>query len=137
MTPEQSMRIYLTECALHAEVLVEGLRDAYSWMPLSADRLADKTLLRIFGSNRLSIYKIARFDGEKILPLILVLAQEPILSSATFAEKLNRLERLGAIPSVEEWKSCALPVMPLRKNIRMILKCGLLRLNDFWTGRPI
>ncbi len=65
MTPEQSMRIYLTECALHAEVLVEGLRDAYSWMPLSADRLADKTLLRIFGSNRLSIYKIARFDGRE------------------------------------------------------------------------
>ncbi|HET9114365.1 MAG TPA: hypothetical protein VFN66_10940 [Burkholderiales bacterium] len=27
MTPEQSMRMYLTECALHAEVLEEGLRD--------------------------------------------------------------------------------------------------------------
>ena len=42
--------------------------------------------------------------GEKVLPLILVLAQEPIPESITFAEKLNRLERIGAISSAEEWK---------------------------------
>ncbi len=38
------------------------------------------------------------------MPLILVLAQEPIPENVTFAEKLNRLERIGAIPSAEEWK---------------------------------
>jgi hypothetical protein len=38
------------------------------------------------------------------LPLILQLAQETLPENATFAEKLNRLERIGAIPSVEEWK---------------------------------
>ena len=42
--------------------------------------------------------------GEKVLPLILVLAQEPIAANSTFVEKLNRLERIGAIPSTEEWK---------------------------------
>ncbi len=38
------------------------------------------------------------------MPLILELAQEPVPSNATFAEKLNRLERIGAIPSAGEWK---------------------------------
>ncbi|MHB9019204.1 MAG: hypothetical protein ACYC3O_13670 [Burkholderiales bacterium] len=104
MTPEQSMRIYLTECAVHAEVLEEGLHDASYAMPMSADRLADKALLRILDQIAYRFTKLQDSMGEKILPLILVLAQEPILSSATFAEKLNRLERLGAIPSVEEWK---------------------------------
>ena len=104
MTPEQSMRIYLAECALHAEVLEEGLRDANYGMPVSANRLADKTLLRILDQIAYRFTKLQDSMGEKILPLILVLAQEPILSSATFAEKLNRLERLGAIASVEEWK---------------------------------
>ena len=42
--------------------------------------------------------------GEKVLPLILVLAQEPISSTATFVEKLNRLERIGVMPSADEWK---------------------------------
>jgi len=42
--------------------------------------------------------------GEKVLPLILLLAQESIAENATFVEKLNRLERIGAIPSAEEWK---------------------------------
>ena len=42
--------------------------------------------------------------GEKVLPLILELAQEPISESVTFVEKLNRLERIGAIPSVEKWR---------------------------------
>jgi len=32
------------------------------------------------------------------------LAEETISFHATFAEKLNRLERIGAIPSVAEWK---------------------------------
>ncbi len=105
MTPEQSMRIYLAECALHEEVLEEGLRDASRWMPLSVDRLMDKTLLRILDQIAYRFTKLQDSMGEKMLPLILELAQEPvILSSATFAEKLNRLEWLGAIPSVEEWK---------------------------------
>ena len=32
------------------------------------------------------------------------LAQEPVPANATFDEKLNRLERIGAVPSAEEWK---------------------------------
>ena len=47
MTPEQSMRIYLAECSLHAEVLDEGLVDAKAWIPLSSDMPVKKDMLRI------------------------------------------------------------------------------------------
>lgn len=104
MTPEQSMRVYLAECSLHAEVLDEGLVDAKKWMPLSVGTLLDKELLRILDQIAYRFTKLQDSMGEKVLPLILELAQEPVSSSATFAEKLNRLERIDAIPSAEEWK---------------------------------
>ena len=104
MTPEQSMRIYLDECALHAEVLEEGLVDARPWTPLSSGTLIEKGMLRILDQIAYRFAKLQDSMGEKVLPLILELAQEPVSENATFAEKLNRLERIGAIPSAKEWK---------------------------------
>ena len=104
MTPAQSMRAYLVECSLHAAVLGEGLADASKWMPLSTESLADKALLRILDQIAYRFAKLQDSMGEKVLPLILELAAEPVFASATFAEKLNRLERITAIPSAEEWK---------------------------------
>jgi hypothetical protein len=104
MTSEQLMHIYLAECALHAEILNEGLSDASEWSPLSINSLIDKKMLRILDQIAYRFTKLQDSMGEKVLPLILVLAQEPIPESITFAEKLNRLERIGAISSAEEWK---------------------------------
>jgi len=104
MTSEQSMRIYLTECALHAEVLDEGLVDAMSWTPLSSGIPIEKEMLRILDQIAYRFAKLQDSMGEKVLPLILELAQEPVPDNVTFAEKLNRLERIGAIPSACEWK---------------------------------
>ena len=99
------MRIYLAECAVHAEVLAEGLVDSREWMPLSSVSMVDKKLLRILDQIAYRFTKLQDTMGEKVLPLILVLAQEPLPENVTFAEKLNRLERIGAIPSAEQWKS--------------------------------
>ena len=104
MTPEQSMRVFIAECVLHAEVLEEALVDVKKWMPISVKAHLDKELLRILDQIAYRFTKLQDSMGEKVLPLILELAQEPVSSSATFAEKLNRLERIGAIPSAEEWK---------------------------------
>ena len=104
MKPEQAMRIYLAECSVHAAVLDEGLVDAKQWMPLSDGTHLDKELLRILDQIAYRFTKLQDSMDEKVLPLILELAQEPISSSATFAEKLNKLERIGAIPSADEWK---------------------------------
>lgn len=104
MTPEQSMRIYLAECLLHAEVLDEGLVDAKAWTPLSSGILIEKEMLRILDQIAYRFAKLQDSMGEKVMPLILELAQETVPANATFVEKLNRLERIGAIPSADEWK---------------------------------
>lgn len=104
MTPEQSMRTYLAECSLHAEVLDEGLVDAKAWTPLSSGILIEKEMLRILDQIAYRFAKLQDSMGEKVMPLILELAQETVPANATFVEKLNRLERIGAIPSADEWK---------------------------------
>lgn len=42
--------------------------------------------------------------GEKVLPGLLNLTLDPLPEQATFAEKLQRLERLGAVPSAHSWR---------------------------------
>jgi hypothetical protein len=42
--------------------------------------------------------------GEKVLPGLLAATLDPLPPEATFAERLQRLERLGALPSVGRWR---------------------------------
>ena len=42
--------------------------------------------------------------GEKVLPGLLAATLDPLPPEATFAERLQRLERLGALSSVERWR---------------------------------
>lgn len=106
MTPEQLMHIYLGECNLHVKVLAEALAEVCKWLPFSAgttQRLT-KEQLRILDQIAYRFTKLQDTMGQKVLPTILDLAQEPITPDATFVEKLNWLERIGALPSAEEWK---------------------------------
>ena len=105
MTPEQSMKIHLVECSLHADVLEDALDDAEKSLILSVDAPLGKESLRILDQIAYRFAKLQDSMGAKVLPMILELAQEPISSYATFSEKLNSLERIGAIPSAEEWKN--------------------------------
>ena len=51
MTPEQSVRIYLAESALHAAVLSEGIADASVWIPLTSNIEIDKQRLKAEGNE--------------------------------------------------------------------------------------
>lgn len=82
--PEQSMRIHLAECALHAAVLSEGIADAKVWMPLTRNIEIDKAMLRVLDQIAYRFAKLQDSLGEKVLPLILELAQEQLSSHATF-----------------------------------------------------
>jgi hypothetical protein len=104
MTSEQLIRIYLAECALHVTVLGEGLAEAGEWMPLSTDTPIGKEMLRVFDQIAYRFGKLQDSMGGKVMPLLLDMAQETVPENATFVEKLNRLERIGAIPAAEEWK---------------------------------
>lgn len=107
MTPERLMRIYLGECSLHSGVLAEALTEARKWLPFSASTVQHITQeqLRVLDQMAYRFTKLQDTMGQKVLPAILDLAQEPISPDATFAEKLNWLERMGALPSSEEWKN--------------------------------
>lgn len=100
------MHIYLGECSLHVGVLAEALAEARKWLPFSADTVQHitKEQLRILDQMAYRFTRLQDTMGQKVLPTILELAQEPIAPDATFAEKLNWLERMGALPSAEEWK---------------------------------
>jgi len=73
-------------------------------MPLSTDTPIGKEMLRVFDQIAYRFGKLQDSMGGKVMPLILDMAQETVPVNATFAEKLNRLERIGAIPAAEEWK---------------------------------
>lgn len=42
--------------------------------------------------------------GEKVLPALLEATLDPLPPEASFAQKLQRLERLGGIPSAASWR---------------------------------
>ncbi len=106
MTPERLMRLYLNECRLHVSVLAEAMAEAHQWLPFDADSVQHitKEQLRILDQVAYRFTKLQDTMGQKVLPTILDLAQEPIAPDASFAEKLNWLERIGALPSAEQWK---------------------------------
>lgn len=62
--------------------------------------------------------------GQKVLPTILDLAREPISPDATFAEKLDWLERVGALPSAEEWKKLHVESNAIAHEYPDIPSCG-------------
>lgn len=100
------MRIYLGECKLHSLVLVDALTETRNWLPFNANTVQHLTKEQLRTLDQLA-YRFTKLQdtlGQKVLPTIFELAQEPIAPDATFVEKLNWLERMGALPSAEEWK---------------------------------
>jgi len=87
-------------------VLGEALSEIRPHVPFTADSVQHigKEQLRLLDQIAFRFMKLQDSMGQKLLPTVLELAQEPIAPDATFAEKLNWLERIGAIASAEEWK---------------------------------
>jgi hypothetical protein len=102
----EKLKAAMVECRLHADILEQDLvehgaaeyrpEDIVAGLPRQTVRLLDQLAYRFA--------KLQDTLGEKVLPLLLEGAQEPLPPSATFAEKLHRLERLGYIPSAETWR---------------------------------
>jgi len=95
----------LRECQLHAGVLREA-RDELGDAHFDAE-----TVVHISTEQRRLLDQLAyRFSklqdnmGMRLFSALLDWTEEPLPESATFAEKLQRLERLGALESVERWR---------------------------------
>ena len=100
-------KMQLEGCQAHARFLNESLKAMAADLPFDAHALA-RYQSAPSGMAYLDqfAYRFGRLQdtmGRQLLPLILEEVKEPLPEEATFMEKLDRLERLGVVPSVEQW----------------------------------
>lgn len=102
--PPDKLRAALAECAMHAQVLA----DAAALLPprFGAEDIPgiDSALRRVLDQAAYRYMKLQDSLGERVLPGLLELAQEPLPPEVPFAQKLQRLERLGVIASADTWR---------------------------------
>lgn len=94
----------LTICKKHAERLswaLESLSEKYPFNPFIVQGLNDVELA-ICDQFLVRYSKLQDLMGAKLLPAILELTYEQGELN-TFIDKLNRLEKIGAIDSTSEW----------------------------------
>lgn len=99
-----NIEAYLKTAEQHNKRFTWAINQMQKFMPLTAEKfeaLTDEELaaLEMFASR---FGKLQNVLGVKILPAILELTQEPG-EYPTFIDKLNRLEKMGAIPSADVW----------------------------------
>jgi len=98
------LRPAVKECQLHKrrlEYALDRLKDRFplnaeKWQALDDETVADIDQL-LFRYN-----KLQDAIGQRLFPAILMLGGE-WRDDETFIDKLNRLEKFGAIPSAEQW----------------------------------
>lgn len=94
----------LAICDKHAERLSSALNHLYSKYPFTPDIIhnLDDIELAFCDQFLVRYSKLQDFMGVKLLPATLELTYEPG-DLAAFIDKLNRLEKIGALPSAAEW----------------------------------
>ncbi|MCI0667983.1 MAG: hypothetical protein L0Y43_08000 [Methylococcaceae bacterium] len=104
MKVSAKLQAALSECALHAEVLGEAMND-WEGARVSTDQTPNLTGFqrRLLDQLAYRFSKLQDSLGEKVLPGLLDLAEEPLPEETPFAVKLQRLERLGVV-EVEVWR---------------------------------
>ena len=94
----------LAECALHAQVLGDAVAALPSEFSAATVVTVDADRRRWLDQAAYRFMKLQDSLGEKVFPGLLAATLDPLPPEATFAERLHRLERLGALPSVERWR---------------------------------
>jgi hypothetical protein len=94
----------LHECALHAAVLAQAAQSLPGRFEAGDVAGIGVEVRRTLDQLAYRFMKLQDGLGEKVLPGLLTATLDPLPPHATFAEKLQRLERLGAVPSAEDWR---------------------------------
>lgn len=94
----------LDVCKRHADRLTWAMSQLSSKFPLSADALPEfnDTELAVLDQFSTRFAKLQDAMGAKLFPAVLELTKEQGNYSA-FLDKLNRLEKIGAIDSADQW----------------------------------
>ena len=85
----EKLRTALTECQLHADILAQDLGEHGAANYQAEDILAGLSppTVRLLDQLAYRFAKLQDTMGERVLPLLLEGAEEPLPPSATFAEK--------------------------------------------------
>lgn len=96
--------LVLAQCETHARRMQWAKHALHVTFPLSANKLhaLDDATVAIIDQFVGRFAKLQDAMGAKLLPLVLELTKEQGDLDA-YLDKLNRLEKIGALPSVDEW----------------------------------
>jgi hypothetical protein len=91
-------------CDRHADRLQWAMVELQSHLPFSANKLSHLTDVELAILDQFSTRfgKLQDLMGAKLFPAVLELTKEPSDLRA-FIDKLYRLEKIGAIPSADDW----------------------------------
>ena len=91
-------------CLTHAERLRWAMQHLADKQPYTAASLSELTEieLAVFDQFIVRFSKLQDVMGAKLFPAVIELTHEEG-ELATFIDKLNRLEKIGALDSVEQW----------------------------------
>jgi hypothetical protein len=91
-------------CLVHAERLRWAMQHLADKQPYTAASLSELTEieLAVFDQFIVRFSKLQDVMGAKLLPAVIELTHEEG-ELTTFIDKLNRLEKIGALDSVEQW----------------------------------
>ena len=94
----------LAQCETHAHRMLWAKNEFRDKLPLSADRLRglNEEEIAVLDQFISRFAKLQDGMGAKLLPAVLELTKEQGELDA-YLDKLNRLEKIGALPSVGEW----------------------------------
>jgi hypothetical protein len=96
--------LILAQCETHERRMRWAKQAVSASFPLSAEALRslDDATIAILDQFTTRFAKLQDALGAKLLPAVLELTKEPGEFDA-YLDKLDRLEKIGALPSVDEW----------------------------------
>jgi len=96
--------LILAQCETHARRMRWAQQSLHTVFPLGANKLPllDDATVAIIDQFVGRFAKLQDAMGAKLFPIVLELTKEQGDLEA-YLDKLNRLEKIGALPSVDEW----------------------------------
>lgn len=93
------------ECCTHLVHARYALKSMDPFLPLDGQKLSSLDLESIQDIDQL-VYRYSKLQdsmGSKLFPALLKVLMEP-LEESPMLDKLNKLEKLGVLPSVQRWQ---------------------------------
>ena len=100
----EALEAALAQCDLHAGILSQDLQRLPDYFDPAVASALDDHQRMLLDQAAYRFMKLQDVLGEKVLPALLAATLDTLPPEASFAQKLQRLERLGAVSSATAWK---------------------------------